>query len=101
MEELKQQFTQQTIRFASEWYQKATKEYVTKYAEVTLKMKEEKIAQMKTQVHELVKNTENIVTKELDNPALWWHQRPLLHDSIDQYLQVADKHPEILSLIHI
>ena len=33
---------------------------------------------------------------ELEQPELWWHLRPRLHDSIDQYLQVGDKPPEIL-----
>ena len=45
MEELKGEFIKETISFASEWYKKTTKEYVAKYPEVTLGMKEEKIAQ--------------------------------------------------------
>ena len=27
---------------------------------------------------------------------MWWHQKPHLHDFIDQYKQIADKYPEIL-----
>jgi hypothetical protein len=96
MEELKNEFIKKTISFASEWFKKTTKEYVTQYSEVTLGMKEEKIVQMKTKVNELMQNTEKIVWNELGKPALWWHQRPRLNDSIEQYLQVADKYPEIL-----
>lgn len=96
MEELKFDFTQETIKFAREWFKKTTKEYVTKYPEITITMKDEKIAKMKTEANQLIENTEKIVKTELDNRALWWHQRPRLHDSIEQYLQVADKYPEIL-----
>ena len=35
--------------------------------EITLKMSEEKIAEMKAKVNELVKNTEKIVQGEFDN----------------------------------
>ena len=80
MEELKNEFIVETVSFASEWYKITTKEYVTKYPEIMLKMKEEKIAQMKSQVNQLVKDTEKIVRGELEKPALWWHQRPRLHD---------------------
>ena len=55
-----------------------------------------KLAGMKVQVSELVKNTEKIVKGEVDNPAIWWHQKPNIHASVNQYLQVADKQPEIL-----
>lgn len=96
MEELKLEFIKQTIDFASEWYKKTAKEYVTKYPELILSMSEEKIAIMKAEVNELVRNTEKIIKGELDNPALWWHQKPYVHDSIEQYLQIADKYPEIL-----
>jgi predicted DNA binding CopG/RHH family protein len=96
MEELKTEFTKQTVDFAFKWYRKTAKEYITKYPEITLNMSEEKIANMKATANELVKNAEKIVRDELDNPALWWHQKPNLHDPIDQYKQVADKYPEIL-----
>ncbi len=96
MEELKIEFTKETMDFAFEWFRKTAKEYITKYPEITLKMSEEKIANMKAKVNELVKNTEKIVRDELDNPALWWHQKPNLHDPIDKYKQVADKYPEAL-----
>jgi hypothetical protein len=96
MEELKKEFTKETVDFAFKWYRKAAKEYITKYPEITLSMSEEKIAKMKAKVNELVKNAEKIVRDEFDNPALWWHQKPNLHDSIDQYKQVADKYSEVL-----
>jgi len=96
MEELKTEFIKETVRFAAEWYKKTTKQYVTKYPEVTLSLSEEKIAKMKDRVNELVRNTEKIVKGVLDDSALWWHQNPHLHDSIEQYKQVADKYPEFL-----
>ncbi len=96
MDELKGEFIKETISFASEWYKKTTKEYLAKHPEVTLGMKEEKIANMKAQVNELIQSTEKNVRAELEKPGLWWHLRPRLHDSIRQYLQVDDKYPEIL-----
>jgi hypothetical protein len=96
MEELKTEFTKDTSTFAAEWFGKTAKEYVAKYPEVTLTMSEEKIAHMKTKIVELVGDAERIVKDELDNPDLWWHQKPHLHDSIEQYTQIAEKYPEIL-----
>jgi len=96
MEELKCKFIKETVIFAREWYKKTIKEYISKYPEVTLNMKEAKMVLMKNQVNELVRETENIVRDKLEKPVLWWHQQPRLHDSIEQYLQVADKYPEIL-----
>jgi len=96
MEELKTEFTKETVDFAFKWYRKTAKEYITKYPEITLNMSEEKIANMKAKVNALVKNTEKIVQREFDNPALWWHQKPNLHDPIDKYKQVADKYSEVL-----
>jgi hypothetical protein len=96
MEELRLEFIKETVDFASKWYRKTAKVYVTKYPEVILSLSEEKIANMKAKVNELVRNSEKIVKGELDNPDLWWHQKPHLHDSIDQYKQIADKYPEIL-----
>ena len=96
MEELKKEFTEQTADLTHEWYRKTAKQYIAKNPEITLKMSEEKIANMKAKVNELVKNTEKIVCSELATPELWWHQKPHLHDSINQYKQIADKYPEIL-----
>jgi predicted DNA binding CopG/RHH family protein len=96
MEQLKNEFIKAMTDFASEWFKTTTREYVSKYPEVTLKMREEKIVQMKANVSELIRNTEKVVKAEFENPALWWHQSPRLLDPIDQYLQVADKYPEIL-----
>ena len=98
MEELKGQFIKETVDFASKWYRKTAKDYITKYPDVALNMTQEKIAAMKARVNELVKDAEKIVKRELDNPALWWHLEPHLHDSIDRYQQVADKYPEVLDV---
>lgn len=96
MEIFRGQFAKETVAFASEWYRKTAKDYIIKYPEVTLSLTEEKIALMKTRVNELVKDSERIVQAEFNNPALWWHLEPRLHESIDRYQQVADKPPEVL-----
>ena len=96
MEELRLEFTRKTIDFVVEWYPKTTKEYITKHPDVALKMSKERIALMKTKVNTLVKNAENTVRHEFDNPALWWHQKPNLRDDINKYKQVADKYQEAL-----
>ncbi len=96
MDELKRQFTKQTAVFASEWFRKTAKEYITKNPEVALSLTEEKIASMKANVNELVRSAERAVQAELDNPALWWHLDPHIHESIERYRQVADKFPEVL-----
>ena len=96
MEELKGQFMKETVDFASKWYRKTAKDYISKYPDVALSLSEEKIAAMKVRVNELAKSAEKLVKAEFDNPALWWHLEPHLHDSIERYLQVADKYPEVL-----
>jgi hypothetical protein len=96
MEELKAEFTEETVDFSAKWYVKTAKEYIVKSPEITLKMSAEKISNMKMKVNELVENTEKIVHSELDNPAVWWHQKPNLHDSINRYKQVADRYSEVL-----
>jgi hypothetical protein len=96
MEELRVEFTRKTVDFAVEWYRKTVKEYITKHHDVTLKMSEERIGVMKEKVNTLVKNADKTVQREFDNPALWWHQKPILQDDIDKYKQVADKYPQAL-----
>ena len=96
MEALREVFIEETVRFASEWYRKTVKEYVVKYPQVLLSLKEHQAAEMKAQVNQLVRDTEKTVKTEFDNPQLWWHLKPRLHESIKLYLQIDDKPPEIL-----
>ena len=96
MEEFKSQFTKETADFASKWFRKTTNDYVTKYPDVILNMNEAKIAALKRRVDELVENSGAVAKEELDNPALWWHREPHLNESVNLYLQVADKYPEVL-----
>jgi hypothetical protein len=84
------------VTFAADWYGKTAKKYITKFPETTLSLSEEKIATMKTKVNELVRETEKTVKTELGDPKLWWHQQPDFQTAIDQYIQVADKYPEII-----
>jgi len=96
MEELKNTFINETVTFAADWYGKTAKKYITKFPETTLSLSEEKIATMKTKVNKLIRETEKTVKTELDDPKLWWHQQPDFQTAIDQYIQVADKYPEII-----
>ncbi len=96
MDKLKNKFIKETVTFAAEWYDKTAKKYVSKYPEITLSLSEEKIAAMKIKVTKLVGETEKNVKTELDDSKLWWHQQPDFQTSIDQYLQVADKYPQII-----
>lgn len=96
MEKLREQFKDETAVFAREWYRKTAKDYVSKYPEVALRLTEERIAAMKAGVNDLARDAPRIVEGELDNPTLWWHLEPHLHDSVEKYLQVADKYPEVL-----
>ena len=76
MEELREQFKQETAVFAREWYRKTAKDYIVKSPEVTLGLAVERIAAMKASVNELIRNTPKIVAEELDSPGLWWHLEP-------------------------
>jgi hypothetical protein len=96
MDEFKTEFVKETVVFVSKWYKETAKEYVTKYPEVILNMNEEKIAKMKTKINELIGDSERIVKNKLNDPELWWHQKPQLHVSIDQYEKIGDKYPEII-----
>jgi hypothetical protein len=96
MEELKLEFVAETVKFASDWYKKTVKQYVTNYPEIILGMSEERIAQMKEEVNDLAGKADRLVNEELSQPALWWHRSPQLAYSSDQYTQVADKYPEII-----
>ncbi len=96
MEQLKNDFIREMTDFAPEWYKKIAQYYVSNYSQVILNMRTEKIAKMKTQINELIRNSEKIVKGELENPELWWHKKPFLPASIEQYLQVGDKKPEII-----
>jgi hypothetical protein len=97
MENLKNEFIKETVTFAVDWYGKTAKKYVSKYPEITLSLSEEKIASMKIKVSGLVRETEKTVKAELGDSKLWWHQQPDFQTSIEQYIQVADKYPEIIN----
>ena len=95
MEEQKIEFIKETVVFAADWYRKTVKEYVSKYPEITLNMSEEKIARMKTRISALIQSNEKTID-ELSNTSLWWHQKPNITDSVEQYTQIADKYPVAL-----
>ena len=76
MEEIRLRFVDDVTRFASEWYEENAKEYVTKKPEVTLNLGKEKLAQMKVQINELMRNASKIVNASLNDPEVWWHKTP-------------------------
>ena len=82
--------------FATEWFRKTAKEYITKNPEVALGLTEEKIASMKANVNALVKVANKRSKRNSITPILWWHLEPRIHESIERYRQVADKFPEVL-----
>jgi len=96
MEEFKSQFAKATADFASKWFRKTAKDYITKYPEIILNMDEAKIAALKRMLNDLVEDCERVTKAELDNPSLWWHLNPHLHESVERYMQFADKYPEVL-----
>jgi len=96
MEELRERFKEETAVFAREWYKKTAKDYIAKFPEVALRLTADRVVAMKAGVNDLSRNASKDVGAELDDPRLWWHLEPRLHESIDRYLQVADKYPEVL-----
>lgn len=96
MEQLKQEFLKETTSFTADWYKKTAKQYITKYPEITLHMSEVQIAKMKAEINNLVKDTGKNVRDVLDREVFWWHQKPRLNESIEQYMQLADRYPETL-----
>ena len=101
MEEIRLQFVYDVTRFASEWYEEKAREYATKKPEITLSLGKEKLAQMKVQVNELVRNTSKIVDESLTDPEVWWHKTPRVNASPSAYEQlgndqVGNKFPEVL-----
>lgn len=74
MEEVRQQFIQDSARFIREWYEQTARYYVkSKGAEITIRLGKDKLKQMKAKVLELMENAEAIANKVLSDPKLWWH----------------------------
>ena len=101
MENLRQRFVEDTMRFAAEWFENKALEYATKKPEITMKLGREQIAQMKGQVTSLSRNAGNIVSKALSDPAAWWHRNPRVNEPVGAYEQlgndkVGNKFPEAL-----
>jgi hypothetical protein len=90
MEELKKQFITQTISCASDWYRKTTKRIRNKVPSSHLKYERRKNRQYESRsLRVCAKLRKNRQGGELENPALWWHQRLSVHDSIEQSYRVA------------
>ncbi len=98
MEQLRQQFTHETVKFAAEWYKETAKQYVTKKSEITLRLSNEKLVQMKAKVSNLAQSAEKTVKNALSDPNIWWHQTPRAHEYTSQYEQLGDKFPQIIDI---
>jgi hypothetical protein len=59
-------------------------------------MGNEQILRMKTQIRNLISNTENTVKQILEKPNLWWHLSPSAQSALNLYLQADTKYPIIL-----
>jgi len=99
MEEIKLSFISKTILFTAEWYEKASKKYVTKYSDITLSLSIDELEDLKKKVKTLKKEASTFVEKALSAKNIWWHENPDLRASISQYdllgnKQVGSKYPE-------
>jgi hypothetical protein len=101
MEKIKKQFTADTGLFASEWYEKTSKQYITKYPDITLSLSPNKISALKIEVNKLKEKANKIAENVLSEKQTWWHEEPKPNVDISQYDllgndQVGNKFPEII-----
>ena len=101
MQEIKIRFINETTLFAAEWYERTSKQYVTRYSEVTLTLDMDKLANLKRKVKNLRQDANVFVEKALSEKNIWWHENPDLHASVSQYdllgnQQVGSKYPEVV-----
>ena len=101
MEKIKLKFINETTTYASEWYEKASKQYVTKYSDVTLTLSMDKLTDLKKRVKILKQEANVFVEKALSGKNIWWHENPDLRASFSQYdllgnNQVGNKYPVVV-----
>jgi hypothetical protein len=101
MEKIKKQFITNAGLFASEWYEKTSKQYITKYPDATLSLGATKISELKTRISELKEEASKIAQVVLSEQDVWWHENPKHNVDVSQYDllgndQVGNKFPEIL-----
>jgi hypothetical protein len=77
MEQLRRQFVDETGRFLSGWFLHAARMQVEQQAEVTLRLGQGRLADMKRAVEDLSTDADKIATEALDRPGLWWHRQKL------------------------
>ena len=90
MESFRLQFIEETIVFAKKWFEETTKLYVLRYSEITLSMSEEKLAQMKNMVKNLVADADKVVKENLSGQGIWWSLEPRKNESLSLYEQLGD-----------
>jgi hypothetical protein len=101
MENLKVQFIDDTALFAAKWYEETARQFIARYPDTTLSLTKEDLANLKTKVSDLVKNSKKIVQIALSNSDTWWHMLPNPHASFFQYeqlgnQQIGNKYPEVV-----
>lgn len=101
MEKIKQQLIEEIKEFAEKWYEESTKQFITKYPDISLKLSNVEISNFKGKIRNLVSESKKIVEKALSQKGIWWHEQPDLHASISLYDQlgnqeIGNKYPEVL-----
>ena len=96
MEEAKQLFINEVVRFTIKWYGETTRLYVEKQSEITLHMSKEKLASMKNSVNSLIGNAQEKVNTALSKPDVWWHIAPAKNQQLGMYEQLDNRFPEVV-----
>jgi predicted DNA binding CopG/RHH family protein len=91
MEHYRLQFIKDTGLFAKSWFEETAKNYVVRHPEITMSMSEEKLAQMKNMVNELIENAQKIVNDALSRQGIWWNLKPKKNESFSSYEQLGDE----------
>lgn len=91
MENLRQQFIQETSTFAANWYNQTSLFYITKYQQITANLDAKKIGQMKIKVNHIINISNLTIKKELSKPNIWWNQDPKHIMSLNEYSQLGNK----------
>jgi hypothetical protein len=101
MQEKKLQFINDTSEFASKWYEDTGKQYITKYADISLNLPANSFVELKAKVRKLIAESKKFSERALSQPDVWWHEKPSLHTAVSQYDQLGDqqvgnKYPEAI-----
>jgi hypothetical protein len=101
MQKIKLQFINDTSQFAAKWYEDTARQYVTKYADVSLRLSTQRFGDLKAKVRRAVAESKEISERALSQPGVWWHEKPELLTAVSQYdhigdQQVGNRYPEVI-----